>query len=153
LKECNKALYSAIKICKNKLLVRILTKKFNKMEFYELNRLYDENLGSMDLSKSVDNYLFLLMPVLISFGCGISIINIVILSKTTTQEILTHAFATSQSYFHSQAICNFVFQVVSSMVFITNYYEKSIMNSFYFLNNKHIYLNLKLVSDKKNLKS
>ena len=107
------------------------------MEFYELNRLYDENLTCLNISKIFDRYLYFLLPIFISFGCGISIINIIVLSNRRIE-------LTSKKYLFSQSIFNFMFQIITSSILITNYYEKVLINH-YFANRKQLFLSIKTV--------
>lgn len=108
------------------------------MEFYELNRLYDDHLEHLRLSKIIDYHLYILLPILISFGCGLSLINIIALSRP-------YFLSASKKYLLSQSIFNFLFQIVTSIILISNYYEKQLLESnFYFKNKKILYLNIKI---------
>ena len=106
------------------------------MEFYELNRLYDENLVNLTISQSLDRYLYSFIPVIVSFGCGISLVNIIALSHA-------QSYFTSKHYLYAQSIFTFLFQIITSLILITNYYEKILLN-YYFINSKQAYLNVKL---------
>lgn len=143
------------------------------MEFYELNRLYDETLKYTKPSDRVDSYLYFLMPTVISFGCVISLISIysfamhgiasrqiardrayamsdgdgggggddeVVPGRPDTRHGLVHLV--SKAYLYAQSVANFVFQLVTSVIFITNYYEKKLIDT-YFQNNKNTYFSLK----------
>lgn len=116
------------------------------MEFYELNRLYDETLKFTKPSDRVDSFLYFLMPTVISFGCVISLISIYSLSslgsgdRPSSQAEPVHL--TSKSYLYAQSVANFVFQLVTSVIFITNFYEKKLIDT-YFQNKKDTYFSLK----------
>jgi hypothetical protein len=107
------------------------------MEFYELNRLFDENLVNTTLSRTLDHYLYSFIPVIVSFGCGLSLVNIIALAQSQSQ-------FTSKHYLYAQSIFAFLFQITTSLVLITNYYEKILLN-YYFKNVKQTYLTAKLV--------
>lgn len=107
------------------------------MEFYELNRLYDESLNYIYLSKTLDSYLYLILPIILSFGCGISVLYIIVLSRPALN-------LASKNYLLTQAIFNFLFQIITSIIFLTNYYERILLSN-YFSYNKFIYLNLKAI--------
>src|SRR5579883_2098611 len=63
------------------------------MEFYELNRLYDETLKFTRPSDRVDSYLYFLIPTIISFGLGISLISIISLSMNRNSQQSRGGFA------------------------------------------------------------
>lgn len=110
------------------------------MEFYELNRLYDETLKITKPSDKFDSYLYFLMPTVISVGCVISLISI--LALTWHRNSPLSIYLTSKSYLFSQLICNLLLQVITSVIFITNYYEGLLLDK-YFQNNKQTYFSLK----------
>lgn len=116
------------------------------MEFYELNRLYDETLKYTKPSDRVDSYLYFLIPTVISFGLGISLISIVSFAMHRNQGRCrtspSQLYLTSKNYLFAQSIANCAFQVVTSTILITNYYEKRLIDS-YFQNNKDTYFSLK----------
>ena len=107
------------------------------MEFYELNRLYDKNLEFTNLSRYIDHYLYILMPVVILFGCLISAINILIVSRPYYSPM------TSKSYLYTQSVFQILFQLSTTFIFITNYYESLLVDANFFLNDKMAYFNLK----------
>jgi hypothetical protein len=115
------------------------------MEFYSLNRLYDENQPYFNISKLIDYYLLVLMPVIVSFGCGISIISIFVFSSCSISPYIgANVKLQSKKFLLSQSIFNFLFQIASSIILITNYYENFLINNYSFSNNKYFnYLNLK----------
>lgn len=108
------------------------------MEFYELNRLYDETLKFTKPSDRVDSYLYFLMPMVVSFGCVISLIS----AYSFAVHHSARVYLTSKSYLYAQSIANFAFQVITSVILITNYYEKKLIDT-YFQNNKNTYFRLK----------
>ena len=91
------------------------------MEFYELNRLFDENLVNTTLSRTLDHYLYSFIPVIVSFGCGLSLVNIIALAQSQSQ-------FTSKHYLYAQSIFAFLFQITTSLVLITKYYENIFVN-------------------------
>lgn len=107
------------------------------MEFYELNRLYDKNLDHFNLSKIFDRYLYILLPIIVLFGCGTSLISIIALSRP-------YYNLTSKKYLLSQSLFNFLFQIITTIILITNYYEKQLIDNYnnvkYFT--MKIYLNI-----------
>ena len=119
------------------------------MEFYNLNRLYDENLAHYKISKAIDYYLLILMPVVVSFGCGISIINIIVFaSRRQSSPYAAMASSnfklSSKKFLLSQSVFNFLFQVLTAIILITNYYESFLMRNYSFSDNKYLnYLNVK----------
>lgn len=112
------------------------------MEFYELNRLYDETLKYTKPSDRVDSYLYFLMPTVISFGCVISLISIYSFAVHRHQPRVSRVYLTSKAYLYAQSLANFAFQLVTSIILITNYYEKKLIDT-YFENNKNTYFSLK----------
>lgn len=90
------------------------------MEFYELNRLYDQSLPSYSLSQSLDRFLYSAVPVLVSVGCAVSLLSVLVLVKSR----FTH---TSKTYLLAQSTCNLLFQIVTSAVLISNNYERQIL--------------------------
>ena len=93
------------------------------MEFYELNRLYDENLHFMDISRIMDKYLYSLLPLLVSLGCAVSLLTSLVLLQRDLNMC-------SKNYLIAQTICNLFFQLVTTIVLITNNYEKSLFAYF-----------------------
>lgn len=85
------------------------------MEFYELNRLYDETLKYTKPSDRVDSYLYFLIPTVISFGLGISLISIVSFAMHRNQGRCrtspSQLYLTSKNYLFAQSIANCAFQV------------------------------------------
>ena len=102
------------------------------MEFYELNRLYDESLGCLEASRMLDRYLYSLMPVFVSLGCGISLINMVVLWRSNLS-------LASRNFLLAQALFSVLFQLVTAAILISNNYEKELLNS-YFADRKPVYL-------------
>lgn len=94
------------------------------MEFYELNRLYDENLAYLPVSKLIDRYLFILMPVLISFGCVVSSVNLMVLSRPYFRPP-----PASKSYLYSQSVFQLLFQLCTTLIFFLNYYESTLIDA------------------------
>ena len=114
------------------------------MEFYNLNRLYNENQPYYNISKLIDYYLLVLMPVIVSFGCGISIINIIVFSSSYRVSYNSNLKLSSKKFLLSQSIFNFLFQVITSITLITNYHENYLINNYSYSNNKYLnYLNIK----------
>lgn len=135
------------------------------MEFYELNRLYDETLKYTKPSDRFDSYLYFLIPTIISFGMGISLVSIVSLSmhrNSPGSRGFAHSsqyassrtndggggdwadlYINSKTYLLAQAIANFAYQAVTSAILITNYYEKRLIDTSYFQNNKTTYFSIK----------
>lgn len=106
------------------------------MEFYELNRLYDASLPSMDISQSADGLLYSVLPVCITLGCGVSLLTVLVLLHSEFN-------LTSKNYLVVQCTCNFFFQIVSAVVLITNNYEQDLLRRF--SNKPSDYLNFKLL--------
>ena len=107
------------------------------MEFYELNRLYNQNFECMEISQKVVNFLFTFIPVLVVFGSVLSLIGIVITSRPNFK-------SSSKAYFNSQYKFNFLYQLISILIFISNNYERYLIDNFYFKNNKTTYFKLKI---------
>ena len=93
------------------------------MEFYELNRLYDDSLLSMNLSHSLDALLYSVLPVFLTLGCGVSLLTVLVLLHSEFN-------LTSKNYLVAQCSCNFLFQIVSAIVLITNNYERDLLAQF-----------------------
>lgn len=107
------------------------------MEFYELNRLYNQNFESLEVSKKVVDFLFTFIPVLIVFGSVISSLGILITSRPYFK-------SSSKFYFNLQYKFNFLYQLTSILIFISNNYERYLIDNFYFKNNKTTYFKLKI---------
>jgi hypothetical protein len=88
------------------------------MEFYELNRLYDENLDYWPIMRTLDRYMYIFMPFLITLGCAVSIISIMVLTRPYFDNT-----STSKRFLLSQSIFNLLFQCISALIFVVNYYE------------------------------
>ncbi|CAF0735513.1 unnamed protein product [Brachionus calyciflorus] len=107
------------------------------MEFYELNRLYDDYLSNSNSAKILDNYLHNFIPIIITIGIITSFLNIIIISRPYFQ-------STSKNNLFSQVKFNFLFQVLSLIIFISNNYEKYLIDNFYFKSNKYTYFRIKI---------
>jgi hypothetical protein len=105
------------------------------MEFYELNRLYDSSLPCLSISLVIDNVIYIVTPIVLVIGFVISLITIIGLSNQ-------HTSVKYKTYFLAHAIFHFVFQIVTLATLATNYYEKSLLNT-YFAGDKKFYLRFK----------
>lgn len=77
------------------------------MEFYELNRLYNQNFESLELSKSIVDVFFTFIPALVLFGCVISFLGIVITSRP-------YYNSSSKTFLNTQFKFNFFYQFFSN---------------------------------------
>jgi hypothetical protein len=107
------------------------------MEFYELNRLFDENLMHMSISTHIDRYLYVLMPMLISFGCVVSAVSVVAISRPYFSP------TASKAYLLYQTVFQLLFQLCTAFIFISNYYESLLVDESFFLSDKSTYFSLK----------
>lgn len=102
------------------------------MEFYDINRLYDENYERFEISDSIDKILYFAYPTTISFGVGISLISLLVLTNKKL-------YITSKPFLVGQSIANFIYQLLTAIILISNYYE------YIFINNESLSFNYKII--------